>query len=37
MSKTIKPSDLGAAIMAELELYHEDVIEKVNAPVETSR
>ena len=31
MSKTIKPSDLGAAIMAELELYHEDVIEKVNA------
>lgn len=30
MSKTIKPSDLGAAIMQELELYHEDVIEKVN-------
>lgn len=31
MSKTIKPSDLGAAIMEELELYHADVIEKVNA------
>ena len=30
MSKTIKPSDLGAAIQQELELYHADVIENVN-------
>lgn len=30
MSKTIKPSDLGAAIQQELGLYHADVIEKVN-------
>lgn len=29
MSKTIKPTDLGAVIMQELGLYHEDVIEKV--------
>lgn len=31
MSKTIRPTDLGAAIMEELQIYHEDVIEKVNA------
>lgn len=31
MSKTIKPTDLGAAISAELTLYHEDVVEKVNS------
>lgn len=31
MSKTIKPADLGKAISAELTVYHEDVIEKVNA------
>lgn len=30
MSKTIKPSDLGAAIMQELALYHEEVVENVN-------
>lgn len=31
MSKTIKPADLGKAISQELTLYHEDVVEKVNA------
>ena len=31
MAKTIKPTDLGKAISQELGLYHEDVIEKVNA------
>lgn len=31
MSKTIKPADLGKAISAELGLYHEEVVEKVNA------
>ena len=31
MSKTIKPSDLGTAIGQELTIYHEDVVEKVNA------
>lgn len=31
MAKTIKPSDLGKAISQELTLYHEDVVEKVNA------
>lgn len=31
MSKTIKPADLGKAIAAELTLYHEDVVDKVNA------
>ncbi len=31
MSKTIKPSDLGKAISSELTIYHEDVVEKVNA------
>lgn len=31
MSKTIKPSDLGKAISAELTVYHEEVVEKVNA------
>lgn len=30
MSKTIKPSDLGAAIQQELGIYHADVVEKVN-------
>lgn len=31
MAKSIKPTDLGAAITEQLTLYHEDVIEKVNA------
>ena len=31
MGKTIKPTDLGKAISAELTVYHEDVVEKVNA------
>ena len=31
MSKTIKPSALGAAISKELTVYHADVLEKVNA------
>jgi hypothetical protein len=31
MAKSIKPADLGKAISQELTLYHEDVIEKVNA------
>ena len=31
MGKTIKPTDLGDAIKAELTIYHEDVVEKVNA------
>lgn len=31
MAKTIKPSDIGKAISQELTLYHEDVVEKVNA------
>lgn len=31
MSKTIKPTNLGAAISAELTLYHEDAVEKINA------
>lgn len=31
MAKSIKPSDLGAAITEQLTLYHEDIIEKVNA------
>ena len=31
MSKTIKPTDLGKAISSELSIYHEDVVEKVNA------
>ena len=30
MAKTIKPSDLGAAIQQELELYAEDVRDRVN-------
>lgn len=30
MSKAIKPTDLGAAISAELTLYHEDAVEKIN-------
>lgn len=34
MSKTIKPSDLGAAIAEELTVYHEDVTESVNAASE---
>lgn len=36
MSKTIKPSDLGTAIQQELELYHQDVIEKVNEAGKTA-
>ena len=36
MSKTIKPSDLGAAIQQELGLYHADVIEKVNEAGKTA-
>ena len=31
MTKSIKPSDLGAAIEEELTLYHEDVMKKVDA------
>lgn len=31
MAKTIKPDMLGKAIAEELELYHESVIERVNA------
>ena len=31
MAKTIKPTDLGKAISQELTLYHENVVEKVNA------
>ena len=34
MRKTIKPSDLGAAIAEELTVYHEDVTESVNAASE---
>lgn len=30
MAKSIKPTDLGKAIVEQLTLYHEDVIEKVN-------
>lgn len=30
MSKSIRPADLGAAIARELELYSEEVVEKVN-------
>ena len=30
MAKTIKPTDLGAAIQQELTVYHQDVIEAVN-------
>lgn len=30
MAKTIKPTDLGKAIIEELGLYHENVIERVN-------
>lgn len=36
MSKSIKPQDLGAAIAEELTLYHEEVLEKVNAAGETA-
>ena len=31
MAKSIKPTDLGDAIVEQLTLYHEDIIEKVNA------
>ena len=31
MSKTIKPSDLGAAIAEELTLYNENILEQVDA------
>lgn len=31
MSKSIKPTDLGAAITEQLSIYHADVIERVNA------
>lgn len=30
MAKPIKPSDLGDAIAQELEIYHQDVIQRVN-------
>ena len=30
MAKTIKPTDLGAAIQQELTVYHQDVTEAVN-------
>jgi hypothetical protein len=30
MAKTVKPEDLGAAIAQELEIYHADVIKRVN-------
>lgn len=36
MSKTIKPEDLGAAIAEQLTIYHENVIENVNAAGETA-
>lgn len=36
MAKTIKPSDLGAAISEELTLYHENVVERVNRAGETA-
>lgn len=31
MANSIKPADLGAAIMEQLGLYHEEVVEEVNA------
>lgn len=31
MAKTLRPADLGKAISQELTLYHDDVVEKVNA------
>ena len=31
MAKTVKPADLGKALSAELTVYHEEVVEKVNA------
>ena len=31
MAKTIKPEELGAAIQEELTIYHEGIIERVNA------
>lgn len=31
MAKSIKPTDLGKALTEQLTLYHEDVIERVNA------
>lgn len=31
MAKAIKPTDLGEALAEQLKLYHEDVIEQVNA------
>ena len=31
MAKTIKPEELGAALVENLELYHKDLIEQVNA------
>ena len=34
MAKSIKPTDLGKAIAEQLTLYHEDVIEAVNAASE---
>lgn len=30
MAKPVKPADLGAAIAQELEIYHQDVIKRVN-------
>ena len=31
MAKSLKPSDLGAAVAEQLALYHENVVEEVNA------
>lgn len=36
MAKAIKPTDLGKAITEQLTLYHEDVVEQVNAAGETA-
>lgn len=36
MSKSVKPEDLGTAIRAELELYSEGVVERVNAAGRTA-
>ena len=36
MAKTIKPSDLGAAISQELTIYHENIVERVNRAGETA-
>ena len=36
MAKTIKPTDLGAAIEQELTVYHKEVIEKLDQAAETA-